>query len=268
MYFQFFPFSTLPTPTNSVIRPKDVLLLNYAYTTPWTSWTWLTPHLFQKFAAIYGAAIQSLSLRHAMLAFIAGILPPDLFNNRAIYHQGESIKELVKQFENNCIDDGDLFAAYLLTYLQTPGSREECIHGKGCIQIWSHLFKKDGGRTPLFDIYGRFAADRVQTWLFIAALGSNELSLPSPMICRTIEQRASIYFGFEMIPGSPPAKIIAAGDDLWDWAIQLTRCIVIVAERQSYSVLIQDEKVNNAVNGIKQCYYERSMQIFLDDVSK
>ena len=126
--------SRLPaTPIDAAISPEDALLLDYVYQKRWTSWTWLTPHLLKKFAVAFGPAIQRASLRQAMLAFLASILPPDQFQDRYDLHEQSAICELRKCISKLDVDYGDLFAAYLLLYIQTPGSSAEVIHARGCL---------------------------------------------------------------------------------------------------------------------------------------
>lgn len=258
--------SRLPaTPIDAEINPGDALLLDYAYKHQWTSWTWLTPHLLKKFAVAFGPAIQRASLRHAMLAFLASILPSDQFQERYDLYEQSAIRELRRCISRLDVDYGDLFAAYLLLYIQTPGSSAEVIHARGCLDLYKHLKAfKSQPHAAIFTVYAPFVVDRAYTWLATASVTSIDMDGDRlQFIGSSIEERAQNYSGFGDLVGFPSTVTIAAGDNLWDYCYILRSCLARVADQQARNDFVKSINVQRAIQSIKEQYFSSPMQKFI-----
>lgn len=107
----------LPTPDEEIIDPHDVLLLQYAYSERFAYVTgWKLQFLLTKFGVAFAPSINSVSLRHAILACMSLYVPTCSHYDRTEFHSNLSCEALKRRTCEN-INEGDFFAACLLAYL-------------------------------------------------------------------------------------------------------------------------------------------------------
>jgi len=107
----------LPTPINEIIDPRDVVLLQYAYSDVSAFALGLkVQRLLAKFAIFFGPSINDSSLRHAMLAYTAAFAPISSGYERMEYHSNLTCQEL-REKTSATLSEADLFAVCLLIYL-------------------------------------------------------------------------------------------------------------------------------------------------------
>ena len=155
----------IPTSDDQVIDSQDGLLLQYAYSETFAYVTgWKVQCLFTKFGVAFAASINIPSLRHAMLAYTAAFAPISSGYERMEYHSNISCQALKRKTPEN-INEGDLFAACLLTYLscvyQDPLKFR--VHLKGVIALMKECVKQSSkdGATSHYSAFWPLARDLI-----------------------------------------------------------------------------------------------------------
>jgi hypothetical protein len=213
-----------------VIRPEDVLLLEYIYSDKsesafLTSW-------FRIIASQYGAAIPSACLRHATLAYAAALLQ---LGERVDHHKEQVLHSLIKTLGTpDTIRDADLFAAFLLSFVVwgTQGRASKLfVHANGCMSMMLFL-AKNSKQKPLTDIFmllRPFLLSYLNRWNLFTG---GELTLPTQ---RTRFRERLRYLGEFRRVGLPEAwtatnNAEAIHDTLADLIDISMYCLLQIAE--------------------------------------
>ena len=109
----------VPTPIDHGILPKEVTLLQYAYSDMFSGGVGgVLVSLLRKFAYIFSPYINHVPLRHAILACAAAFVPSyPPTAERSEYHSSCVRKALIGKILKGTVDEADLFASFLQTFL-------------------------------------------------------------------------------------------------------------------------------------------------------
>ena len=121
------------------IPPEDGLLLQYLYSGQRGH---LIQSMVRQYAAEYGISIPHPALRHALLAFASGCLPPQHFRQSLEYHKSRCLQILIPKLQSPLdLSEMDLFAAFTVLETLSEDNDEIFIHAAGCIQMLHFLTK-------------------------------------------------------------------------------------------------------------------------------
>jgi hypothetical protein len=130
------PSRPIPTATDATINAEEVLLLQYAFSRTDQS---LISMFFKQMAIVYGTAIDCQSLRYAILANAASLLPSTQFQNPFYHYTAQACRALRSKLNPlSCFDEGDLFAVFVLLFT-TNDYEEAFMHANGCIRMLQAL---------------------------------------------------------------------------------------------------------------------------------
>ena len=179
------PVWALPTPDDAIIKPEDGILFEYIYSDDFFDEysVWVVVRLLRLFRAGYGGTIPSLSLRHAILAFAAYVIPSAAAcESTVIEHKSKAFRALISKTAQS-IDDADLFATCLLSSISMESDDEDATHIQGMLSILNILYSSTR-RSMAQDIFACFRP------IFVyAVLPANILTVDS------IIKRIQLYRG-------------------------------------------------------------------------
>ena len=186
------PSRPIPTAIDAVISPEDALLLEYAYSRNRSE----MGRFIKCAAAVYGATIQCLSLRHALLAWIAAYLPPAEFGERLENNKQLARRMLINKLATpSHIDDVDVFASWALLRLATSTfarDLEVSILLEGTRSMVRHLSDNSnkGWQSDIIRVFGSFIyhnLNEIGTLISLNRLSTTPRELP------TFEERFKYY---------------------------------------------------------------------------
>lgn len=236
------PLKTI-TPIDAQIPPEDVLLLEFAYAPEPTSPR--TRSFIREFAVHYGPAIECLSLRHAVLAYAAGLLrKKEGFQYRSDVHSGKATSLLIRKLHNPSeIEPGDVFAANLLMWtLSIQDRRDEAIiHANGIMTMVKHLWKTTNMQ-DLSDIFRVFGPLVFGDATFFVSLGLesfenymlNDVPLPMTFKDRVCYHEEIVLRGGPGIEWVDPT-LLSIHVSLWDVKRRLLSYLVDIANVPPHS---------------------------------
>jgi hypothetical protein len=219
------PPPKLITPIDFVISGEDVLLLQYAYCDETSSPR--TRSFIRQFAISFGSSLPCGSLRHAVLAYSAGLLPEGQFRETSNRHAQKATRSLMRKLETpSVIGDADVFAASMLMWMLWIQNRREdaMTHANGVMAMLNYIWanSEEGDLSDMLKVFGPLAYGDAK---FYVAMGlhDSDLRLPNPQHNRrrtTFNQR--VKYHREIIRSGSAnvawlsATKFATTDSLWD----------------------------------------------------
>ena len=207
----------LPTAIDAKIKGQDVLLLHSIYAEERGSL--LARSLIRQFSIAYGESINCHTLRHAVLAYAAVLLPPSQFRECSDRHASEATRRLIRTLSApETITETHVFAAGMLMWRFWVRNRKKdaLIHAKGVMTMLSILWEKGGHQSAMLKVFGPLAYSDASFYVSMSEQ-SKEMDTAHRT---TFEQR--VKYHHQMIQSGGPAivwtsaTVQAMADVLWD----------------------------------------------------
>lgn len=155
------PAWALPAPDDSIIEREDLMLFEYAYSDDLycTTRLFVAMELLRKFRAGYGGMIPCASLRHAILGLAASEIQyrervDQSYEGKRVDHINKACRALMTKKAKD-IEDGDVFAALLLSFTTTGFDEQYYNHKKGMLSMLNILNSRRAtkGTRDMFDCF-------------------------------------------------------------------------------------------------------------------
>ena len=211
------PSSQIPTANDAKISGKDVLLLQSMYVTDRGSP--MARSLISQFARAYGPSIHSHTLRHAVLAYAASLLPHSLYSDRSDHHAAEAISRLrLRLFDPEMLDETDAFAASILMRLRwlRDSKEDSSIHAKGVMDILKFLWERGRPQSTMLRVFGPLVnADAIRIYNSVSHPSESSTQYRTTFKPRIEYYQQLIRFGKPIIVWCS-ASVQALAGLLWD----------------------------------------------------
>lgn len=172
------PSRQIPTAIAAAIHPNEVHLLQSLHVSKGFGGP-----LIKILSSEFGPSINSLPLRHALLALSASTLPAAQYQQQSSYHNTQAYMRLNQNLRNpNSLTAADICTAHVLmvTAAATKSTRELAIHIKGFMAMWTYLSSK-GPLSELLSLLGPFFFDSILLCQFVCT--AKEDSVPFISTC-------------------------------------------------------------------------------------
>ena len=251
----------IPTPDNLIIHPEYVPLLQHAYSLRGNRIACLI-----KFLAInYGEAISQPSLRHALLALSANLLPASQFQEQRDYHAQEACRILgTKLSKPDSINEADAFTSFILSYATNKRS-EIRTHLRGCESIVHQQSRNAHSRqlTDLLTIFGPMLTDDAINY---------SIHTLTPLVSRTSFPERVKYFQHLSWTGRPKEVWQFPALDAATYSIDrilsiAEDCILINAVLQE-SEDTQIHRIQYSLNEMNQELADENLQVALENIKR
>ena len=238
------------------------MILQYGYSDEYHANFSVEPSLFRVLASQFSRAIQSPSLRYAVLACVAEWISGERSKEYLLMARRTLSKKLL---DPRRIDEADLFAAYLLCLYQPYGTPQATRHFNGCLAIYNFLLRKYPTPSPVLKVYGPFVVDQVVDWLSLERLAISPCAMSwdtTELACLSFDRKLKHSALFSS-PKWPTVDIAAfttlAGQ------VHVLRCLIVrTLSRQVEDGFQPDLRISWAVKGVKSQFYADNLRQFVD----
>jgi hypothetical protein len=215
------PSRLIPTAIEAKISGDEVLLLQSIYAEERGSP--MARSLIRQFAIAYGESIRCKTLRHAILAYAAVLLPPEEFGECSERHASEATTRLICRISApETVDETHVFAAGMLMWrLWVRNCKDVAlIHAHGVIKMLSLLREKGEDQSPILRVFGPLAFSDANFYISMCQKSENMTSSQSESHRTTFTER--LKYHHQMIRSGGPAivwcsaKVQTMADILWD----------------------------------------------------
>jgi hypothetical protein len=227
------PSRPIATAIEAVITAEEGLLLTFAYSGGACQNEFL--NAFLKFLATqYGPSIFSHSLRHAMIALSAILLPEGQFRQTAVDYKRKAWQMLSKKLENQSIPtETDVLTTFLLVGVEQIYNYEDFVlleNLRKCKTMLARLL----GQKKCLPLTLAFVSDFINiqfTFLGIPKTQVLDWHILSP---GEVEEKFQYYNEFRRFESMPlPAFVVSIHESLADLVLQAILCVHISAGEKS-----------------------------------
>lgn len=256
------PTSPISDSAGVLIHSDEAMILQYGYSDEYHANFSVEPSLFRVLASQFSRAIQSPSLRYAVLACVAEWISGE----RSKEYLATARRTLGKKLlDPRSVEEADLFAAYLLCLYQPYGTPQSTRHLHGCLAIYNFLLRKYSTPSPVLKVYGPFVLDQVVDWLSLERLAASPSAVSWDMTnleCLSLDRKLKHAALFSS-PKWPTVDIAAfttlAGQ------VHILRCLIVrTLDRQAHNGFEPDLRIAWAVKGVRTQFYTENLRKFVD----
>ena len=256
------PPSPISDSTSISLDPDEAMILQYGYSDEYHANFSVEPSLFRALASQFNRAIQSPSLRYAVLACVAEWISGQRSKEYLLKARHTLGRRLL---DPQSVDEADLFAAYLLCLYQPYGTPQATRHLHGCLAIYDFLLRKYPTPSAVLKVYGPFVLDQLVDWLSLERLATLPLVMSwetGDLTCLSFDRKLKHCALFSS-PKWPTVDIAAfttlAGQ------VHILRCLIVrTLDRQAQGGCESDLRIAWAVKGVKSQFYAENLRQFVN----